>query len=187
MNPKKSKPTLIFVPGIVSKKSLPKVLDKVYSLVSGPRGYENWMNEFSKTLDYSCIVFKWSRKFKNIDEDAAKLKKLVEKQDEVILFGKSMGCEIIKKALPSKKVRKVILIAMPYNRIEVKAKRIINVYSKSDVLTNVSMLKSKKIKNAENIEIKGFMHDDFNRNHKFKINGKEKELYDFYRELIKKR
>ncbi len=199
------KSLLIIVPGSKTKEPpfLKFLFIKFYNYFRVDKNDDEWTLELSKYIskksDFDVEIFAWDggiTKTFSLRPSARRLAKLIDEKedyDQIIIFCKSLGGIVAENAakLTKKTITKLIYVATPHKRKRIKLSetKIINIYSNEDnYLTLANFIMNfggtKIIENAQNIEIKGLRHAEFNYNKLISQNGRKVMLFDLYSEAI---
>lgn len=205
---------LIIVPGAKAIKSknpsLQKLILFLYSIlwfhpIYPPKNYRGLIKRL-KSNRRKTYFFRWSggisKKF-DIEPAIQRLARLIRRKNEkhtIKILAFSIGAEISQLAISRLKDEKIKILvqtgAFNYSkRLKLKnAKKIINIYSDKDRFVRVGMdiLEPFKAgqrvydKNARNIIIQGFEHENFTEDAIIKKGRyKNKRIFDLYKELLK--
>jgi hypothetical protein len=203
------KKLLIIIPGS-KNKSVPAfqfILNRFYSYFGVDKGSETWSLKLKKNISnkIDTVIYNWSGGISetfSINPESERLACYIshlQKYDQIIIFGKSLGGVVAEKAIrkikEKKKIKKLIYVASPHKSANIKISKdikIINIYSDKDKYLKFANkilylgFGRIKLKNAENICIKNLNHSDFNKNKQIIIDNKKINLYDYYLDLILK-
>ncbi|MES2134962.1 MAG: alpha/beta hydrolase [Patescibacteria group bacterium] len=201
-----NKKLIIIVPGSKTKLSripvLSAVLEKFYSHFGVEVEEDAWLPALEtsfRAIPAETLVFHWSGGISPfaIHTAAQELERvLLHYTDrEIFLFTKSLGGAVAAKVAQNTHlpIKLLVYVATPHFRFERKVPpsvRVINVFSDADSyqrLANVMLyagLGRTRVPHAQNINIPGLQHSDFNHNLEIRVDAKTQRLFDFYRDLL---
>ena len=201
------KKLIIFIPGskvgkiLLVNKLTGKFIYRHLGLNANDEGDLPYLKKYFEQYIDAKVLY-WSGGLTNLLSFRPACKKLIKlindskSYDQIILFGKSFGGKIAEMAvrkLGSANIAELVYVATPHKMPKVDIPdsiKIINIYSKADILVNFGNKfyywgrGVNDLENAQNISLDNIRHSDFNENMIVEYQGEKTRLFDLYRRLI---
>ena len=198
---------VVIVPGSKTKIShfslLNKWLSKFYTHFGVQVEGDSWLPALQASfvaIPADTIVFRWSGGISPlaIHRAAKELERILlgYQNREILLFTKSLGGSVAGKVAQNTQlpIKLLVYVAAPHFRFTRRTPssvRVINIFSVADTYQRLAnqMLYfgfgRMYLPHAQNIELSGLRHSDFNHNIEIQYSDRKQRLFDFYRELLR--